>query len=941
MTRGAFCVLLLALPPAGCLVTFDDEAPADVPGLDAVMRLDEEPAGERCPAGGVVVVTGTDGDGDGTLDPAEESGVVSVVCAGQGGAPAKVVLLRIVAEPEGGACPYGGQRVESGLDDDADDVLDDEEVESARTLCNGAPGAVGGQALVEVADEPAGERCAAGGARVRSGIDQDGDTALDEEEVAATAWACHGEEGGPGAPGSDGSDALVDVVTELPGLACPAGGQRVSMGLDVDDDGALDEDERTSTSYVCNGRSLSTGGGGELSGGSSEGSADSPVELTVGSFARDETSHVGTVGAERVSYYHFTTLADPAADASAPYTLAFHDVEADVAVAVYAGADFSTGPVVVDCAFERSRLFVCGTERLIEGTPYYVSVTETRNIALGYALTVSFGARTGTVATPASPSTAVSVHGGGSSFFDVGGAPGELRTVRLENVRGPPGTTPALVWDQLDDGNAAPPYGTCASAAGGDIVCPTARLGAGTLIGVRDSAGLGAVFDLVVEDGDTLTPALPLESFEDVAAPLGVMPVVALPTSGAGPYTLAFRRAAGTFSSGLVTLYPDRLSVEADVRRIGACGADCIVTLPEAVASGFVYLRLPTRMAGEELPHTVALYPRGGDQGAQGAPFALPAGTLVEGSVGSMSRYSLPAPAVETRYAVRVDTGGFGTNVSCRWSEGAAFTSDLYLYTFPQSNVPIDGCISEPLPAGQPAYFYLSTSSSKPVAYTLEALEGDTITPVLTVGGGIDTVVGENRQVFRQLPSLAPGPYAISTTATGSVRRRVFPGFPRNFDVQDDHVARCEGSSSGSGRSDGACTLRFVAAASVDAYYVDLLPFTQTITLDAVALPVAAHAVGTPAAYTIAAGEVLWLEIDVASEGAFELDVTQTVSGSYAWSVYSSGYEERVFRGSVFSPAGSVATQELGTLSTGRWAIEIDPSGSSVVDVTVDVREVP
>ncbi|AEG92391.1 DUF7151 family protein [Ramlibacter tataouinensis] len=59
----------------------------------------------------------------------------------------------------------------------------------------GGPVADGGgeaaqEALVELEAEPAGPRCAAGGTRVQSGIDSDADGVLDDAEVTRTAYVC-------------------------------------------------------------------------------------------------------------------------------------------------------------------------------------------------------------------------------------------------------------------------------------------------------------------------------------------------------------------------------------------------------------------------------------------------------------------------------------------------------------------------------------------------------------------------------------------------------------------------------------------------------------------------------------------------------------------------------------------------------------------------------
>ncbi len=96
--------------------------------------------------------------------------------------------------------------------------------------------------LVDVAVEPPGDRCAAGGTVVRVGGDDDGDGALGTDEVEEETLLCNGDGGPP---------QLVDVAAEPAGANCSAGGVAVRTGLDDDRDGELDADEVDETRYVC------------------------------------------------------------------------------------------------------------------------------------------------------------------------------------------------------------------------------------------------------------------------------------------------------------------------------------------------------------------------------------------------------------------------------------------------------------------------------------------------------------------------------------------------------------------------------------------------------------------------------------------------------------------------------------------------------------------
>ncbi|HEV7557911.1 MAG TPA: hypothetical protein VGO00_20735 [Kofleriaceae bacterium] len=61
-----------------------------------------------------------------------------------------------------------------------------------------------------------------------------------------------------------GPNTLVRVDGEPPGVNCPNGGVAVHTGLDHDGDGYLDDDEITSTQYVCNGSEPVQCGGGTI-----------------------------------------------------------------------------------------------------------------------------------------------------------------------------------------------------------------------------------------------------------------------------------------------------------------------------------------------------------------------------------------------------------------------------------------------------------------------------------------------------------------------------------------------------------------------------------------------------------------------------------------------------------------------------------------------------
>lgn len=227
-------------------------------GTNSLANVTEEEPGENCANGGQAIRVGLDANEDGLLQP-DEVDSVSYVCNGTAGANS---LVRQEDEPVGANCTYGGRVVLSGIDLDGDNYLDENEVETTAYVCNGEPGEPGDpgepgvNSVYEVTDEPAGAHCPAGGVLVQSGLDTNGNGVLDDPEVQANEYVCHGTNGTDGTDGTDGTETLVEVSQEPVGSNCPTGGQKIESGLDSDADGVLDPGEITSTSYVCDGEGL-------------------------------------------------------------------------------------------------------------------------------------------------------------------------------------------------------------------------------------------------------------------------------------------------------------------------------------------------------------------------------------------------------------------------------------------------------------------------------------------------------------------------------------------------------------------------------------------------------------------------------------------------------------------------------------------------------------
>jgi hypothetical protein len=126
-------------------------------GRASLVAMTAEAAGANCAAGGTKISAGLDADGNTVLDASEVS-TTGYVCQGASGAVGAAgaagaagangaagsnglsSLIAIVAEAAGPNCGYGGSKVTSGHDANANNTLDPGEVTATSYNCNGAPG---------------------------------------------------------------------------------------------------------------------------------------------------------------------------------------------------------------------------------------------------------------------------------------------------------------------------------------------------------------------------------------------------------------------------------------------------------------------------------------------------------------------------------------------------------------------------------------------------------------------------------------------------------------------------------------------------------------------------------------------------------------------------------------------------------------------------------
>ncbi|VAX27189.1 hypothetical protein MNBD_NITROSPIRAE02-1162, partial [hydrothermal vent metagenome] len=166
------------------------------------------------------------------------------------------VAVATSAVAPGDECPNGGIAIDTGIDENGNGKLDPSEVDNTQIVCNGTDGADGLLSLISISDEPAGDNCTEGGVKIEAGLDENNNAVLDPEEVDQTRYVCDGTDGTNGSDGESGSDGLstlISVSQEPEGDNCTNGGIKIEAGLDDDRDGILDSVEVDDTEFVCNG----------------------------------------------------------------------------------------------------------------------------------------------------------------------------------------------------------------------------------------------------------------------------------------------------------------------------------------------------------------------------------------------------------------------------------------------------------------------------------------------------------------------------------------------------------------------------------------------------------------------------------------------------------------------------------------------------------------
>lgn len=887
--------IVLVLSPS-CFKAFDDEAASDFPvGLSAMVRLVDVEPGAECAEGGVRVESGVDRDQDGVLEDDEVSGTKSLVCDPADGAGAPALLARVSEEPAGALCAEGGVRVESGVDTDGDGALDVDEVEHVEVLCSGAAGSDAGDGLVSLDDEPPGAACPDGGVRIDLGLDADGDGTLDPEEIAATEYACDGTPGAGGAPGEDGLDALVQLDDVAPGAACLGGGKRVEVGLDQDRDGQLDPEEVTRSSVVCHGADGGAGPGGAPPEGVSEGSAASPVVLDVGSRA-GPPAHAGTVSAHGTSFYAFTTLADPLAPGTgdAPYTVSLTDFRSDVSVEVFSSADFASAPVDVSCRFLDVRTKLCSTATLTEGTPYYLAVTERDNLPGAYTLTVSFSADRGSGAAPISLVDEGTPAGGGFTLpgsVSGGGASEYTFTPPADGL-----FTVRVDGVRGAPGGAAPElsweiYEGAPSSSPRLFACATSTPGPVACPTPYLRGGIEHRIRVVEAAGQGALYTLELLP-DDVLTPRVGLAEVADLSATAAPGSLAlFVPSTSGPHTVTVDSSPAGFSLFADVgaAQRGEPSAACPFKGCAAALEAARPVYLALRGSG-----AVSAYidEGGGTEGALDAPLPVALDVTHRGSIGEGSDFSFYAFTTSNQpgpYSIELSNPPIGvTTVTCQVSADLERTVTVAGSVGVTAAGP-ERCVTDPLEANTSYYLRLDTdTSASRVDFTVRP--GDTLTPTLSAGPPF--VQDLTTDVIYRIVG-APGPYEFRLTgAAGPMVRRLYPGYPFNAQT-GTYLFRCEINDRTSGANNNDCTKTALLVPGQE-HYLRLdnrVAGANSLTVEVVARPPLDVTFGaTIAAQSLPPLGELWYRVVLPADSQLSARLDFTASGDYRIKLYDESF---------------------------------------------------
>ncbi|PKH51792.1 hypothetical protein CXF68_14345 [Tenacibaculum sp. Bg11-29] len=207
-------------------------------GVNTLTNTYKEAIGTNCENGGVKIELGLDKNSNNVLD-IDEIETVNYICNGLNG----YINLTSVSNDfiDTNVCENGGHKINSGLDYNNNNVLDIEEIMISAIVCDGIEGY---KPLTKFVNEPIGVNCDKGGIKISIGLDNNSNGILDNDEIISTSYACNAE---------DGDLSLTKISDIESGSTCENGGMKIEVGIDLNSNAILDEEEIKTTKTVCNG----------------------------------------------------------------------------------------------------------------------------------------------------------------------------------------------------------------------------------------------------------------------------------------------------------------------------------------------------------------------------------------------------------------------------------------------------------------------------------------------------------------------------------------------------------------------------------------------------------------------------------------------------------------------------------------------------------------
>jgi hypothetical protein len=220
-----------------CLITGTCEKTSGPEGKKSLIKLVEELPGSNCIAGGIKIISGIDNNANDILDEVEYQ-VSEYICNGNNGLNS---VTSVLEEKPGIFCNSGGYKINSGIDLNNNGLLDSIEVQNTEYVCNGD---FGFNSLLSITQLEEGIICNEGGVKISSGIDLNNNNVLDSIEVQNIEYVCNG---------NPGFNSLYSITGLGAGSICNAGGLIINWGLDLNNNSILDSIEISKTENICNG----------------------------------------------------------------------------------------------------------------------------------------------------------------------------------------------------------------------------------------------------------------------------------------------------------------------------------------------------------------------------------------------------------------------------------------------------------------------------------------------------------------------------------------------------------------------------------------------------------------------------------------------------------------------------------------------------------------